>query len=585
MAGLLPPLIQEIRGNASELLGTYKEVAASADEMAAKTEAAGTKMVSQNTKVGQSAAKLGSGVLVGSAAILGLSTAAAVAAQTVDAKLSVAVKNAGGNFDALKPKIDAADEAGQRLGFTNDETNAALSTLTTSLGSSKKALADLALAQDVARTKNVDLSTAALAVSKAAGGQATSLQRLGIVIPTQQLAGLTTASQKGAAIMDILKQKVGGTADAYGKTLKGQLDASGAQFQALGEQIGNVLIPVFTKALTVITGFVNFLKDNKGVAIALGVAIGTIATALAAYSIATKIAAAAQLLFNVALDANPIGIIILAIGALIAIVVLLVTHWKQVSTFFGQVWSNIVGFFKAAIAWIVNAFLNFTPEGLIIKHWSGIVAWFKQLWDSTVTIFQNAIGWIVNAFLNFTPLGLIIKNWSKIVDFFKQVWVDITTTFANAGAAINKWWTGFWSGLGSLASGIFKNTFNFVTTIINDVINAINTITSALNTAGGAIGVNIKIGKIPDLPSFDVGTSGVPGPTGAPLLAVVHGGEPILSNKMMSGQAAIPQNVVNAVNNQQNGGGKTVTQNNYITTTANPQTLLQQMGWLTRQMG
>jgi TP901 family phage tail tape measure protein len=50
-----------------------------------------------------------------------------------------------------------------------------------------------------------------------------------------------------------------------------------------------------------------------------------------AFAIGTKIATAAQWLFNAALTANPIGLVIVAIAALIAIIVILAKNWDRVT--------------------------------------------------------------------------------------------------------------------------------------------------------------------------------------------------------------------------------------------------------------
>ncbi|PGN53928.1 phage tail tape measure protein [Priestia megaterium] len=68
--------------------------------------------------------------------------------------------------------------------------------------------------------------------------------------------------------------------------------------------------------------------------------IQTINTLLAAYRAGTLLATAAQLGFNVALLANPIGLVIAAISALIAVGVLLYRNWDTVRAKAQQLWSK-----------------------------------------------------------------------------------------------------------------------------------------------------------------------------------------------------------------------------------------------------
>src|ERR1700747_2201938 len=120
----------------------------------AETEVKGHGLSNSLSGIGK-AALLGIGV---GAAILGkLGLDAAIAAQKVDAQLRVAVDNTGASFEKLEPSISATDATMRKLGFTNEETNTALTTLTRGLGSVKRAQADMAVVADVARAKNIDL--------------------------------------------------------------------------------------------------------------------------------------------------------------------------------------------------------------------------------------------------------------------------------------------------------------------------------------------------------------------------------------------------------------------------------------------
>jgi hypothetical protein len=62
---------------------------------------------------------------------------------------------------------------------------------------------------------------------------------------------------------------------------------------------------------------------------------------LIAQKVATVAATAAQWALNVALNANPIGLIIIAIAALIAIGVLLYKNWDKITAFAGKLWEGI----------------------------------------------------------------------------------------------------------------------------------------------------------------------------------------------------------------------------------------------------
>lgn len=77
---------------------------------------------------------------------------------------------------------------------------------------------------------------------------------------------------------------------------------------------------------------------------------------------------AAQWAWNVALTANPIGIIIVGIGALIGAGVMLIKHWDKVTAFFGSLWDSIKEMTGSAVDWLLeNLELLAGPFGLLIK--------------------------------------------------------------------------------------------------------------------------------------------------------------------------------------------------------------------------
>ena len=77
--------------------------------------------------------------------------------------------------------------------------------------------------------------------------------------------------------------------------------------------------------------------------------------ALTASSMATKIATGAQWLWNAALSANPIGLVVIAIALLVAGIVLLATHVKGIGKFFEDAWKAV----KDAVVSGINATASF----------------------------------------------------------------------------------------------------------------------------------------------------------------------------------------------------------------------------------
>ena len=94
------------------------------------------------------------------------------------------------------------------------------------------------------------------------------------------------------------------------------------------------------------------------------IAIGQSAIALGAYRIAAGLATAAQWLWNIALDANPIGLIIIGIAALIALVYEITKHWNE--------WGAAISLFIGPLGTVISLIESF------VRNWDMITKAFKE---------------------------------------------------------------------------------------------------------------------------------------------------------------------------------------------------------------
>ncbi|MFG1898698.1 hypothetical protein ACGFIP_32290 [Micromonospora zamorensis] len=114
--------------------------------------------------------------------------------------------------------------------------------------------------------------------------------------------------------------------------------------------------------------------------------IATVAT-----TVATRTWAATQWLLNAALFANPIGLVVLAIVALIAVVVLIATK----TTWFQTAWNTSWGAIKSAAAAVGDWFVNTLYRKWIVGSLDGIVSTGGRLlnwWTSLPTRLARALG-------------------------------------------------------------------------------------------------------------------------------------------------------------------------------------------------
>jgi hypothetical protein len=96
-----------------------------------------------------------------------------------------------------------------------------------------------------------------------------------------------------------------------------------------------------------------------------GAAMVASRTALIATSIATGVATAAQWLWNAAMTANPIGIIIVAIAALVAGIIWVATQ----TTWFQTIWEAVWGAVVAYIEWVVGNYRKAIGVAVAAGDW------------------------------------------------------------------------------------------------------------------------------------------------------------------------------------------------------------------------
>jgi len=120
--------------------------------------------------------------------------------------------------------------------------------------------------------------------------------------------------------------------------------------------------------------------------------------AMIASAVATKVVTAAQWLWNAAMSANPIGIVILAIGALIAAIVWLAKNWDMVKEKTIAVWNIISGWLSDKIDAITGFFRIGWEKiaSIVTSTWEGILDGVKTAWDNTVSFVLSGVNWLVD---------------------------------------------------------------------------------------------------------------------------------------------------------------------------------------------
>lgn len=100
-----------------------------------------------------------------------------------------------------------------------------------------------------------------------------------------------------------------------------------------------------------LTGFLAYLALSKAAVVAMTIATNAWAAATAIANNIMALARTAVLLFNLVLYANPIGLVVAAIGALIAAGALLIANWDTVKAWFASFFDWLVQGFNKIAEW------------------------------------------------------------------------------------------------------------------------------------------------------------------------------------------------------------------------------------------
>lgn len=257
-----------------------------------------------------------------SGAIISFTKAAAEDADA-QAALASSMKATTHATDAqVKASEDYISKLSAATGVTDDEMRPALEKLDAATGSAAKGQKQLGLAVDIAARAHVDLATATKAVQGADQGRLGALNKLipGIDAATIKSKDSTKALEEAAALTN------GAAADAA-KTYGGQMKVMSNQIGEAEESIGAAFLPILNKLIPVLKSVTDLISSNTGAFTVLLAAVAAVSGAILLANIAMKAYEAAtilvkgatvvwtgvQWLLNAALNANPIGLIVLAI--------------------------------------------------------------------------------------------------------------------------------------------------------------------------------------------------------------------------------------------------------------------------------
>ncbi len=465
--------------NSSRLLGVSNDtLATSIQRLEPKIAGSGISLVQLTGFMDEFSKSAGNGrtaVRLAGTMIQGLVSPSSSAAQEL-AILGINVDNSKGKFIGLNTMVAKLHDALAKLPATSnlvreaqtayrlemEKASLATGPQTTLVKSQISALSSQISALGDT-TKALSQSSVMTALFGKNSALATQLIAEGL--PTLQASEAAVAKQGTAAKAAAIQQKT------FEGMLKKVKSAAEALFIKLGQHLLPVMVRMAQDAIKIVDAIIKWTDGHKtltkfivGTMVALVglIKLIEIATAL------TKAYAAAQVLLDAAMDANPFGLVIAAIALLVGEIILLVKYWRQiydagidtrialekawddVATWFNNnIIQPIVGFFKTMWDDIYNA--GVVTHVAIVNAWNDVASWFDSeviqpierfftgLWNGITAAAKDTWNAVVDVWD-------VVSSWfnsnviQPIVELFVNLWKGVSTGAVDSWHAIETAW-------------------------------------------------------------------------------------------------------------------------------------------------
>jgi phage-related protein len=388
----------------------------------------------------------------------------AMEAEEAGAQLEAVLKSTDGAAGMTKNSlVGLADGMEKVTKFSSESVQAGESLLLTFTNIGSKVFPEATkTAADMAQAMGTDVSSQAISLGKALNDPIkgiSALSRVGVTFTDQQKAQIKAMQESGdmagaqTVILNELKKEFGGSAEAAGNTFAGKLERLKNAFGAVSESVVTGLMPYLQKfsdwainnmptiqqnvegVLNKVGNAIQFIANNSNILVPIlgGLAtafiamkiIGVVNGLMAAYTAFTTTATGVQIGLNAAMLANPIGLIVVAIAALIAIGIALYMNWDKIKTAASKAFGKVQDIIGGAVEKIKGYFQKVID--FIKNNWQGILLFivnpfagaFKLAYDNCEG-FRNKVNSIFN---NLYEICIIEKKVFKVLKSYKYRWL------------------------------------------------------------------------------------------------------------------------------------------------------------------
>ncbi len=298
---------------------------------------------------------------------------------------------------------------------------------------------------------------------------------------------------------------------------------------------GGVICSVLNELAKILPIIGNWLSEHTGIienfSIILGsfaIAWGLVTAAVTIWNIVCTVASVVTGAFGAALTflTSPIGLVILAIGAVIAVAVLVIKYWNNIKSAAILCCQSVVNAFNAVLSWFFSNWQSLLL--VLVKPFLGA---FKLIYDNCEefrnfvnTLVQNVGQFFYDLWTNISSRGRvcwenIFSTWSvasdwfnlnvikPISNFFTNFWNNIKNSGSNCWSNVASTWNvvsnwfdkniisplkNLFSSLWSKIQSVFGSTSSWFGNIFTGAYNAIRSAFSGVTNFFSGIWQNIK---------------------------------------------------------------------------------------------
>lgn len=383
------------------------------------------------------------------------------------------------------------------------------------------------LAGDLGSFNNVPTPEALEAIRAGLIGETEPLRRFGVNLNEAAIqakamalgiwdgeAPLTAAQKAQAAYALILEQTTTAQGD-FARTSDGAANKQkilAARMEDIRAKIGQGLVPIYEKLLTIGGRVITWLQKHQTVAKALGVLIGgALVTAFVAWAVAAGQAAVATIAAT-----WPVLAIIAAVAALVAGVYLLWNNWDTVWNWIKE--HPAIAAIIAILAWPITLIVALVGViKVLYENWGTIWPAVQGVLEDVWSVVGPVLGWIGDRIGNVMDVAQWLADrapgvWSAVKDAVSTAWGVVEPIFNAWREVIERvaavalwigdhaggWFSAFKNAVTDMWDGV-QTPLNWIWNRLQDIAAAAEAVTGALrNPLSNPFGGSGDIGAVQD---------------------------------------------------------------------------------------